>query len=117
LHGAELESELLALWEAADAATGYVHTRGGRQEERLLDIPNCIWYVVEFGVHRGEAVALMVAQVWSGQALHHLVGLPEGQELAKHDGSQEDYNEAADVVIDLVPTKGVVKEATGGLGP
>jgi hypothetical protein len=116
-HGAELESELLALREVADAVAGYVHAHGGRQEERLLDIPNCVWYVVEFDVHRGAAVALMVVQVWLGQALHHLVGLPEGQELAKHDGSREDFNEAADAVVDLVPAEGVIKEATRGLGP
>jgi hypothetical protein len=72
---------------------------------------------VELGIHRGAAVALTVARVRSGHALHHLVGLPEGQELADHDGSLEDFNEAADAVIDLVPAEGVVEEATRHLGP
>jgi hypothetical protein len=49
--------------------------------------------------------------------LHHLVGLLEGQELADHDGSWEDFDEAAEAVIDLVPTEGIVDEATGHLGP
>jgi hypothetical protein len=49
--------------------------------------------------------------------LHHLVGLSEGQELADHDGSWEDFDEAADAVIDLVPTEEIIEEATRGLGP
>ena len=105
------------LREAADAVAGYVHARGESREERLLNIPNSIRDAVEFGVHRGAAVALTVAQVRSGHVLHHLVGLPEGQELANHDGSREDFEEAADAVVDLVPTEGIVEEATGGLGP
>jgi hypothetical protein len=48
--------------------------------------------------------------------LHPLVGFLEGQELADHDGSREDLDEAADVVVNLVPTKGIVEEATGHLG-
>jgi hypothetical protein len=72
---------------------------------------------VEFGVHRGATIALVVVQVRSGHVLHHLVGLPEGQELADHYGSQEDFDEAADVIVDLVPANEIVEEATGGLGP
>jgi hypothetical protein len=49
--------------------------------------------------------------------LHHLVGLSEGQELAYHDGSREDFNEVADAIVDLVPAEGIVEEATGHLGP
>jgi hypothetical protein len=59
----------------------------------------------------------MVAQVRSGHVLHHLVGLSEGQELADHDGFWEDFDEAADAVVDLVPAEGIVEEATGHLGP
>lgn len=33
---------------------------GGSQEERFLDIPNHVWDAVEFRVHRGVAVALMI---------------------------------------------------------
>jgi hypothetical protein len=48
--------------------------------------------------------------------LHHLVRLLEGQELADHDGSSEDFDDAADTIVDLVPTEGIVEEATGHLG-
>jgi predicted NAD/FAD-binding protein len=105
-----LEAELLGIWEAIDAAVGYVHTHGGNQEEHLLDIPNHVWDVVQLSIHRGVAVALTVVQVRSVHALHHLVGLPEGQELASHDGSREDFDEAADAVVDLVPSKGIIEE-------
>jgi hypothetical protein len=116
LYGAELELELLALWEAVNAVVGYIHARGGSREERLLDIPNRIRDAVEFGVHHGAAVALTMAQVQSGHVLHHLVGLSASQELANHDGSREDFNEAVDVVTDLIPAEGIVEEATRGLG-
>jgi predicted NAD/FAD-binding protein len=72
---------------------------------------------VELGIHREAAVALTVAQVRSGHVLHHLVGLSEGQELANHDGSREDFDEVANAVVNLVPAEGIVEEATGHLGP
>jgi hypothetical protein len=50
----------------------------------------------------------MVLQVRLRHVLHHLVGLSEGQELVNHDGSREDFDEAADVVVDLVLTKKIV---------
>jgi hypothetical protein len=71
---------------------------------------------VEIGIRRGAAVALTVAQVRSGHTLHYLVGLSEGQELADHDGSWEDFDEVADAVIDLVLDEGIVEEATRHLG-
>jgi hypothetical protein len=59
----------------------------------------------------------MVVQVRSGHVLHHLVGLSEGQELADHDGSWEDFDEAGDTIVDLVPAEGIMEEATKHLGP
>jgi hypothetical protein len=49
--------------------------------------------------------------------LYHLIGLVEGQELADHNGSWDDFDEVADAVIDLVLAEGTVDEATGYLGP
>jgi predicted NAD/FAD-binding protein len=72
--------------------------------------------VVELGIHHGAAVALTMAQVRTRHMLHHLVGLPKGQDLADHDGSREDFDKAADVVVNLVPTEGIVEVATGHLG-
>jgi hypothetical protein len=72
---------------------------------------------VELGIHHGVVVALTMVQVCSGHALHHLVGLLEGQELIDHDGSWEDFDVVADAVVDLVPTEGIVEEVTGRLGP
>jgi hypothetical protein len=87
------------------------------REEHLLDLPNRVRDAVELGIHRGATVALMVAQVRSGHVLHHLVGLLEGQELVDHDRSREDFDEAANAVVDLVSTEEIVKEATEHLGP
>jgi hypothetical protein len=82
-----VEAELLGIREAVNTAAGYMHACDANQEEHLLDLPNRIQDTVELGIHRGAVVALTVAQVRSGHALHHLVGLPEGQELTDHDGS------------------------------
>jgi hypothetical protein len=85
--GAELEVELLGIWEAMDTAAGYIHACDADQEERFLDFPNHVQDSVELDIHRGAAVALTVAQVHSGHMLHHLVGLPEGQDQANHNWS------------------------------
>jgi hypothetical protein len=52
--GAELETELLGIREAANAAVGYIHARGANREECLLDLPNRIRDVVELSIHRGR---------------------------------------------------------------
>jgi predicted NAD/FAD-binding protein len=96
---------------------GYIHTCSRDREERPLDIPNCVQDVVELNIHRVATVALMVAQVHSGHMHHHLVGLPEGQELVDHDGSQEGFDEAANAIVDLVPAEEVIEESTERLGP
>jgi hypothetical protein len=76
---AELEVELLGIREVADTVVGYVHAHGVNREERLLGLPNDFQDTVELGIHRvAAAAALMVAQVRSGHALHHLVGLRKG---------------------------------------
>jgi hypothetical protein len=59
----------------------------------------------------------MVAQVHSGHVLHHLVGLLEGQELADHDRSREDFDEAANAVVDLVSLRGSWRRPPGTWDP
>jgi hypothetical protein len=66
---------------------GYVCAHSANWEKCILNLPNHVRDAVELGIHHGAVVALTVAQLCSGHALHHLVGLPEGQELAYHDGS------------------------------
>jgi hypothetical protein len=78
----------LGIREAADAMVGYVHARDANQEGHLLDIPNRIQDTVELSIHHG----------------------------ADHDGSLEDFGEAADTVVDLVLAEEVVKETTRHLG-
>jgi hypothetical protein len=96
---------------------GYVHVRGGDQDERLLDIPNHVQDMMNLGILHEVVVALTVAHVCLGHVLHHLVGLLEGQELADHDGSWEDFDEASNAIFDLVPAEGIIEEATRHLGP
>jgi hypothetical protein len=37
--------------------------------------------------------------------------------MADHDGSWEDFDEAADAIVDLIPAEEIIEEATRGLGP
>lgn len=109
--GPKLETELQGLHQAADTATGYVRARDGHREERLLDIPNRVRVTVEFGIHRGAAVALAVAQVRTGFELRHLVGFSEGKAAADHDELIEGFDDAANAVVAKVPTMEVIREA------
>jgi hypothetical protein len=44
-----------------DTATSYMRARVECLKERLLDIPECIKDAVEYGVHSGVTVTLVVA--------------------------------------------------------
>jgi hypothetical protein len=57
----ELKTKLQTLCQGVDAVVVYMHARGEHLEERLLDILERVWGVVEYGVHRGAVVALAVA--------------------------------------------------------
>jgi hypothetical protein len=72
---------------------------------------------MELDIHHGAVVALIVVQVRSGHVFHHLVGLLEGEELADHDRSREDFDEAADAVVNLVLAEEIMEKAIGLLGP
>jgi hypothetical protein len=67
-----------------------MRARGECLEERLLNILERVRDAVEYGVHRGAAVALAVAQVWLGHELRFLVGFPEGKGAADHERLVED---------------------------
>jgi hypothetical protein len=49
-----------------------------RIEERLLDIPERIRGVVEYGVQHGVVIALAAAQVWLGHELCFLIDFSKG---------------------------------------
>lgn len=102
---AEPEAEILKIRYAVDEAARFIHARGGSHMERLLDIPDRVRDAVVFGVHRGAATALTVAQAHSDHILYHLVGLLVGQRLSDFAAFPEDFDEAADTVVNLVPAK------------
>jgi hypothetical protein len=66
---------------------------------------------VEYGVYRGAAIALVVAQVRSGHELSFLVGFPKGEGVADHERLIEDFDEATDAIATEVPTEKVILEA------
>jgi hypothetical protein len=107
----ELEMELQALCQVTDATTSYVRARGEHLEECLLDVPEHFRDVVEYGVHRGAAVALTAAQVQSGHELRFLIGFLEGEGAANHERLIEDFDEATDGITAEVPTEEVILKA------
>jgi hypothetical protein len=88
-----------------------VCARGKRLEERLLDVPERVRDAVEYGVHRGAAVAQAAAQVRSGHELRFLIGFPEGEGATDHERLIEDFDEAADAVTAEVPAEEVILKA------
>jgi hypothetical protein len=107
----DLEMELQTLLQAVDITIGYVCARGERLKECLLDIPERIRDVVEYGIHRGAGVALVEAQVWWGHELYFLVGILKGEGAADHERLVEDFDEAADAVATEVPAGEVIPKA------
>ena len=55
-----MESQVWALYAAAITATEAVNTQDDTVAARLQYTPNHVWYVANYGVHRGAAVALAV---------------------------------------------------------
>jgi hypothetical protein len=106
-----LEIELRTLHQAMDTAVGDVRAHGEHLEECPLDIPKCLRDAVEYGVHRGAAVALAAAHVRSGHELRFLVGFPEGEGATDHERLIEDFDKAMDAVTAEVPAKEVILEA------
>jgi hypothetical protein len=107
----ELEAELQTLRQATDTATGFVCARGKRLEEHLLDILDHVRDAVEYGVHRGAAVAQATAQVRSGHELRFLIGFPEGEGATDHERLVEDFDKATSAVTAEVPAEEVILEA------
>jgi hypothetical protein len=81
--------------------------------ERLLNVPEHVRDAVEYSVHRGAAVALMlmVTRLRSGHELRFLIGFPEGEGVADHERLVEDFDEATDAMIAEVPAEEVILEA------
>jgi uncharacterized protein YoaH (UPF0181 family) len=75
------------LRQAMDPAVSYVRARGGRHEERLLDITERVRDAMEHGVYRGAVVALAATQVRSSHELRHLVSFSEAKGAADQRGS------------------------------
>jgi hypothetical protein len=94
-----------------DTTTGYMHAWGECPDERLLDIPEHVRDVVEYGVHHGAIIALAAAHVRSGHELRYLVGFPEGEGVANHERLIKDFAKAANAVAAEVPTEEVILEA------
>jgi hypothetical protein len=103
--------ELQMLRKAVDTIAGHMLTQGERLEECLLDIPEHVRDAVEYGVHRGAAVALAVDQVWSSHELHFLADFSDGEEVVDHERLIEDFDEAMDAIVTEVPVEEVILEA------
>jgi hypothetical protein len=91
LFWAELLTEVESLCNAADVLVDFVRASAGRQEERLLGARALIRAAIEHGIHRGVAIALMMAQAAMDVELQDIEGFPMGEGL----GDYEDLLEAS----------------------
>jgi hypothetical protein len=74
----ELRLETLSLYLCTDHAKGFLCTRGRDNDLRLLNIPNGVREAVEFGIHRGTIMVLVIVQLHTGSDLHNTIYQPTG---------------------------------------
>ena len=70
--GAELEKLCHRLGQLLD----YIGAHDTSLVERLDKAPCCIWDIINFGVHRGAAVALLMEEICTSHHLWDIIGPP-----------------------------------------
>lgn len=70
-----------------------------------------VWDIVDFGVHRGAAVALPIAEVYTGHRLQDLIGLPSSLSDEGLKDLLEGYDDVASRVVLRVSTHDIVRSA------
>jgi hypothetical protein len=71
-----LEAELEKLLHRAGLIVEYVGAHGSTLAEHLDNVPCCVRDIIDFGIHRGAAIVLIIGEVRSGCTLRCVVGPP-----------------------------------------
>lgn len=72
----------------------YVGARGSSLVEHLDNVLCHIRDIVDFGIHRGTVVALLVGELWSGYGLRDVVSPPLSLSDEGVDNMLEGFDEA-----------------------
>lgn len=72
-----LEAKLEKVHHWANQIMEFVGGHGSSLVERLNNIPSCTWDIVDFSVHRGAVVALIVLELCPRFCLHDFVVLSQ----------------------------------------
>jgi len=103
--------QLESLQSVTNAAKDAVNVRGSPIDVHLQDIPARIHEIALHGVRHGAAVALTAAQVQTGHDLHTMeVGFPTDDGPKGHEDLIEDFTAAAEAIVDITHTQGVVNK-------
>jgi hypothetical protein len=110
MHGAELLAEAESHRSAIDVLGDFVRAPTGHREELLLCARARIQATVERDVHRGAAVAPMMAQAATNVELQDVEGFPMGEGLGEYEDLLEGFEPVASVVAALVLADQVLNE-------
>ena len=94
-----------------NAAIDAVNARGSLIDAGLQDILARVQDIALHDVRHGASVALTAAQVQTGHDLHTMeVGFPTDDGPKGHEDLIEDFTAAAEAIVDITHTQGVVNK-------
>jgi hypothetical protein len=99
-----------SLRSVADVLADFVCALAGHQEERLLSAWALIWATIERGVHRGAAVALIMAWAATDVELQDVEGFPMEEGLGDYEDLLEGFELATNIVATLIPIDQVLNK-------
>jgi hypothetical protein len=76
----------------------------------LLDIPERVREVVEFGIHRGAVTTSAIAQLHCGDRLHDFHGLPTETTSANLEHLTSSFDVAANSVLGMVSVEEIIHD-------
>ena len=94
---------------AANTATTVVNAWAPFINVCLHDVPVRIQEIALHGVRRGASVALAMAQVQTKYELRTIeTGFPMGDNPELHEELIEDFDDAAEAIVDIISTQDVI---------
>jgi hypothetical protein len=104
----ELQLETLSLYLCTDHAKGFLCTQGRNHDLRLLNIPDGVHKAVEFGIHQGTVMVLVIVQLHNGSDLHSAISLPEGSSVEDLDYLAGEFDVVTNVVLGEVSVEEII---------
>ena len=103
--------QLESLQLTANMAIDVVNARCSLINAHLHDVLAYVWEIALHGVDHGAAVALTVAQVWTGYELHAMeAGFPSGDDPEEHEDLLEEFVMATEAIVDITSAQDIMNK-------